>query len=113
MRLLKILFLVLVAVVLVVLAVANRHVIQLNLLPVSDFDPGFPTSVNIPAFAAVFGAMFVGIVVGLVLEALRESYHRRNEREYKRKAMVLDREVHRLARKAGEEDDDILGIKRA
>lgn len=113
MRLLKILFLVLVAVVLVVLAVANRHMVELNLLPVSDLDLGFPTTVTIPAFAAVFGAMFVGIVVGLVLEALRESYHRKNEREFKRKAMVLDREVHRLAKKAGEEDDDILGIKRA
>ena len=28
-------------------------------------------------------------------------------------AVVLDREVHRLAKKAGEEDDDILGITRA
>ena len=115
MRLIKILFLVIVAAALVILAVANRHEVTVNLLPVDPASLGLEItqSVTLPVFTALFGALFLGIVIGLVLEALRESYHRRNEREYKRKAMVLDREVHRLAKKAGEEDDDILGVKRA
>ncbi|MGG7565311.1 LapA family protein [Rhodovulum sp. DZ06] len=112
MRLLKILFLALVAIALVVLAVANRASATLNLLPV-DIDLGFPTSFTMPLFVWLFAALFLGVIVGLVLEALRESYHRKNERAYKREAAKLDREVKRLARKAGEEDDDILGIKHA
>lgn len=112
MRLIKILFLVLVLVAGVIIAVANRDPMIFNLVPVQA-DLGVPTSFELPVFIVVFGALFLGIVIGLVLEALREGYHRKNEREFKRKAAVLDREVHRLARKAGEEDDDILGIKRA
>lgn len=112
MRILKILFLIVVAVAAVFLAVANRDPVTLNLLPVA-FDIGIPTSVTAPKFVIIFAAVFVGLLIGLVLEALRETRHRRAEREYKRKAAVLDREVSRLARKAGEEDDDILGIKRA
>jgi putative membrane protein len=112
MRILKIVFLVVIAVAAVILAVANREPATLHLLPVS-IELGFPTSITLPLFATIFGSMFVGILIGLVLEALRETSHRRNEREYKRKALLLDREVSRLAKKAGEEDDDILGISRA
>lgn len=112
MRILKIAVLAIVAVMAVILAVANRGPATLNLLPVS-MDIGFPTSVTLPLFAVILASIFVGILIGLVLEALRETDHRRNEREFKRKAVVLDREVHRLAKKAGEEDDDILGISRA
>lgn len=112
MRILKILLLIAVAVVAVILAVANRGLVTVNLLPVS-MDLGIPNSASLPLFAVVLVSVFVGILIGLVLEALRETDHRRNEREFKRKAVVLDREVHRLAKKAGEEDDDILGIRRA
>jgi uncharacterized integral membrane protein len=111
MRLLKLLFLAVVAVAAVILAVANRDPVTLQLLPVT-LELGFPVAVTLPLFGAIFAAVFVGILIGLVLEALRETRHRRGEREFKRKAAELDREVSRLARKAGEEDDDILGVRR-
>ncbi|MFT4791976.1 MAG: putative integral membrane protein [Paracoccaceae bacterium] len=111
MRILKLLVLAVVAVAAVILAVANRDMTTLNLLPVS-IDLGFPTSATLPLFTVILASVFVGILIGLVLEALRETEHRRNERDLTRKTAVLNREVHRLAKKAGEEDDDILGIRR-
>ncbi len=109
MRFVKYILLALVALAAILFAVANRGPVTLNLLPV-PMALDFPTSFTVPVFVALFAAMFVGIIVGLLLEAAREAYHRKAEREYKRKAAQLDREVKRLSRKAGEEDHDILGL---
>jgi lipopolysaccharide assembly protein A len=109
-RFLKYLLLALIAVCCVVIAVANRGPVTLNLLPV-DYQLAFPTSVTVPVFVALLLALFVGIAVGILLEMVRERRHRRAESQYKREAAKLDKEVQRLSTKAGEEDHDILGLK--
>lgn len=113
MRYLKYLFLIVVAVAAILLAIANRGSITLFWLPEGVAVPGaegLPTSVTLPVYLAIFLAVFLGVVIGLVLEMLRETDHRKAERRLKREAARLDQENRRLAAKAGEEDDDILGL---
>ena len=118
MRYVKFFVLFVMAVIAVVLAVANRGPVTLRLLPErvveSGLVPGdYAWETTLPLFLALLGAMFFGIVIGLILEALRESEHRREERRYRREAARLHRENLRLKAKAGEEDDDILGLSGA
>ena len=116
MRYIKIAFLFLVAVAAVLLAIANRGPVTLRLLPEGVTLPGMadalPTQVTLPIYVAMFVAVFVGLLVGLVLELLRERDHRRAERRYRKEAQRLEAERRRLMAKAGEEDDDILGLTR-
>jgi uncharacterized integral membrane protein len=116
-RYLKILFLILVAVAAVILAVANRGPVTLRLVPEGVDVPGvtgqISTEATLPVYIAMLAAVFVGLLVGLVLEALRESDHRKAERRYRKEAQRLEAENRRLAAKAGEEDDDILGLTRS
>jgi len=115
-RYLKYLFLIVVALAAVLLAIANRGPVTLRWLPEGMTVPGaegIPTEVSLPIYIAIFLAVFLGILVGLVLEMLRESEHRKKERLYRKEAERLDAENRRLAAKAGEEDDDILGLTRS
>lgn len=117
MRVIKILFLILVAVAAVILAIANRGPLTLRLLPEGVAVPGTPfgdaAEVTLPIYLALFAAVFVGLMIGLVLELLRERTHRKAERRYRKEAQRLEEENRRLAAKAGEEDDDILGLTRS
>lgn len=116
MRYVKYLFLCLVAVAAVVLAIANRGPVSVRLWPEGMIVPeplaSWPNEVTLPVYVLVFAATFLGIAVGLVLELLRETEHRRQERRYKAEAARLQAENQRLARKAGEEEDDILSLGR-
>lgn len=115
MRYVKILFLALVALCAVVLAIANRGPVTLRLWPegmiVPDPMAAWPAEATLPIYVVVLAAVFVGILVGVVMELLRETDHRRRERQFEKEAARLQRENKRLAKKAGEDDDDILGLK--
>ena len=110
MRFIKYALMLIVAIVAVSIAVANRDLVTLSLLPVALELP-FTTSVTVPLFVALLAAVFLGVAIGMALEMSRERFHRKAERDFKRHAARLNREVQRLSQKAGEEDDDILGVK--
>lgn len=109
MRTVKLLVLGLILVVLVVLALANRDVVTLNLLP-----PGMarvmPVSVQLPLFVVSLLSIVVGMVIGYLLEWLREHKHRRRASQKAREAARLNDEVDRLRRKSGKGDDDVLAL---
>ena len=117
MRYVKYLILAVVALVVVMLAVANRGPVTLHLwpegLPLPQTVAALPSQVTLPVFVVVLAAVLIGLAVGLCLELVRESGHRREERRFKRETAKLHRENKRLAEKAGEADDDILGVGRA
>lgn len=115
MRYLKVLILIVVAVAAVLLAIANRGPVTLRWLPEGVTVPGvegFPTELTLPIYIVLFAAIFLGILVGVALEMARERDHRKQERLYKKETVRLETENKRLAAKAGEEDDDILGLTR-
>ncbi|MFN3936620.1 MAG: lipopolysaccharide assembly protein LapA domain-containing protein [Gemmobacter sp.] len=110
-RFLKYLFLVLVAVALVTLAMANREPVVLRLLPddLATFS-GLGRQIELPLFLVILGGVAVGVLVGFVWEWLRE--HR-----YRAEAARKAREVERLRREAearqsapASQQDEVLAL---
>lgn len=96
-RFLKALVLLPIAILIVLLAVANRQMVTLSLDPFSQAAPEF--AIGLPLFAVIFGAVMVGVVIGGIAAWLAEGKHRRERRRYRREANTLRSETERL--KAG------------
>ena len=110
-RAVKYLFLFVVALLLVLMAFANREAVVLEVVP-EELAPwlGVQYAVELPLFAIVLGAVMVGILVGFVWEWLREHRHRAEARTQKRTAKALEREVETLKGPGRDGKDDILAL---
>ena len=104
-------FLVLVAIALVVLALANRGVVTVTLLP-ADLAAwtGLTQSVELPLFLVILGAVIVGLLVGFVWEWLREHRHRADAGRQRRENHKLEREVQSLKGRQNEGKDEVLAL---
>ena len=109
MRTLRLLLLGLILVVLVVLALANREPVTLNLLP-AGMAQVMPIAVQLPLFVVCLASVVVGMVIGYLLEWLREHKHRRRATQKAREAARLNDEVERMRRQSGKPNDDVLAI---
>jgi uncharacterized membrane protein YciS (DUF1049 family) len=98
-RLIKFLFLLPVAVVLVLFGVANRQIVTLVLDPISPLAEAF--KVSVPLFLFFFATLAVGIVVGSVTTWFAQSRHRRAERQFRREKDRLQDECTRLKAQTG------------
>ena len=76
-----------IAILVVLLAVANRGPVTLSLDPFSREAPEI--AFTLPLFALVFAAVMLGILIGGMAAWLAQSKHRRAERRYKREARRL------------------------
>lgn len=84
------------AVVLVTLAIANRHSVQLVLDP---FRPDSPAlSLVLPFYAYLFGALVVGVMVGGFATWITQRHWRRNARVKTHEARRWHAEADRLTR---------------
>lgn len=89
---------------LVVLAVANRHDVRLSLDP---FRPEAPVlSVVLPFYAYLFAAMVIGVLMGGIAMWLSQSRWRRSARVQGRAAARWQAEADRLTR---ERDAQVAG----
>jgi putative membrane protein len=109
MRTLKLVLLGLILVALVVLALANREPVSLELLP-AGMARVMQVSVELPLFIVILISVVVGIVIGYLFEWLREHKHRRRAAEKAREAARLSGEVERLRRRTGKPEDDVLAL---
>ena len=75
------------AILVVLLAVANRGPVTLSLDPFSREAPEI--AVTVPLFAVIFAAVMLGVFIGGMAAWLAQSKHRRAERRYKREARRL------------------------
>lgn len=108
-RLLRYLFLAVVAVVLIVLALANRASVELHLLPVSMGDfLGFSWTVQLPLFLVIFGGILLGLLLGFVWEWFRAHRTRAEGKIAKKQAKRLEREVGKLSQNDGRPKDEVL-----
>ena len=98
-RLLKALVLVPLAVIVVLLAVANRQPVVLSFDPFSRAAPEF--SATLPLFAVIFIAVALGILIGGISAWLVQGKHRRAERGFKRELAHLRSETERLRQRVG------------
>lgn len=93
-RFLKALILLPIAIVVVLLAVANRAPVTLSLDPFSQEAPEF--AAQVPLFAVIFAAVAVGVVIGGIASWLAQGKNRRARRRYRREASQLRYETERL-----------------
>ncbi|MBF9233197.1 lipopolysaccharide assembly protein LapA domain-containing protein [Microvirga alba] len=93
-RFLKALVLLPVAILIVLLAVANRGVVTLSLDPFSQDAPEF--AVQVPLFAVIFAAVAIGVLIGGTATWIAQGKHRRARRQFKREVSRLRDEAERL-----------------
>lgn len=111
MRLIKMAFWALVALVLVTVAIANSQIVKVQAMPEALAElTGLSATINLPLYMVVLAGVAFGLVVGLIWEWLREHKHRVDMRQSKREANHLSREVERLKQKKHKNGEDILAL---
>ena len=111
MRAIRLFFMVALAVFLIIVALANRQMVTISLLP-SNFEPlvGGQWALSMPVFLALFLAMVFGLLVGVVWEWLRESHLRAESSRRAQDLARLEREMGALRRDHGRPKDEVVAI---
>ncbi len=99
-RLVTVLFMVPAGILLVVVAVINRHEVQLVLDPFRPADPAL--ALSLPFYAYLFGSLLVGILAGGAAVWLNQGRWRKTARVHSRDARRWHAEADRLARERDE-----------
>jgi putative membrane protein len=99
------------AVALIAVALANRSIVTLKVLP-NELAGLFAVnpSINLPLFVVIFGGIIVGVMVGFVWEWFREHSVRSEASKVGRNVRRLEREVARLRGDAEGGQDDVLAL---
>ena len=110
MRLIKYLILAILALGLVIVALANREPMTLQLLPAElSRLAGVQWEITLPIFIVILAAMLGGLALGFVWEWLREHKHRATAAIERRERQRLEQQVHKSAVPA-KPGDDVLAI---
>ncbi|MCR8546633.1 LapA family protein [Salipiger sp. P9] len=111
MRYIRYAFLGALAVVLVAIAMANRSMVELQLLP--DELAGllsFQKTLSLPLFLVFFGGIVAGLLIGFFWEWLREHKHRAAAAERKTEVRKLERELKKTQAERDKDKDEVLAI---
>lgn len=110
-RIIRLLILGLMGLALLLLALANRGFVPLNLLP-EDLAAltGLSWSVQVPLFVVIFGGIILGVLIGFVWEWLRETKHRSTASAKARDVARLERELSSLREAKSGPKDEILAL---
>ena len=102
---------VLFAIALIGVALANRSIVTLKVLPdeVAGMFAVNP-SLNMPLFVVIFGGIIAGVLVGFVWEWFREHTVRSEASKAGRNVRRLEREVARLKGSGEAGHDDVLAL---
>ncbi|QOL81440.1 lipopolysaccharide assembly protein LapA domain-containing protein [Pseudooceanicola spongiae] len=104
-------FMGLIAVALVSVALANRDLVTLNLLPEGLAEiAGVNQAISLPLFVVIFAGIVVGLLIGFFWEWMREHKHRADARRKTREAHQLEREVKRLKGEKHKGKDEVLAL---
>jgi len=110
-RLIRLLFLLCLALVLVTLAMSNRDIITLKLLTTElETYVGFNLAVPAPVYLVFFAGILLGLLVGFVWEFLRERRFRKTAKKATKQAASLERELGRLKEKTQGPKDEVLAL---
>lgn len=93
-RYLRFLILALIGLLLLLVALANRGVVTLRLLPETMGSAlGFGTGWSVPLFVVILGAVALGIAIGFIWEWLREMRIRSGAKQTAKAVTRLEREL--------------------
>lgn len=100
-----------VAIVLVIVGVANRDIVQLRALPEVLAGPlGISPDIELPLFMVIFIGVGIGLLVGFLWEWVREHNIRAEARAKGREVNALKREVDSLKDQKNEGKDEIVAL---
>ncbi|MBU3261752.1 MULTISPECIES: LapA family protein [Roseovarius] len=99
------------ALALILIALANRNMVQVRVLPdelsgLAALNPSY----EVPLFVVIFGGILFGLVVGLIWEWIREHGERVEAARKARELSALRAEVRRLKGEKHEGKDEVLAI---
>lgn len=110
-RYFRYLLLFLAAIVLLTVALANRGMVQVRLLPEGLAAlTGLSWAVQIPMFLVLFGGIAIGVLVGFVWEWAREHKHRAVATRSTREVARLERELAVMRDSSSLPKDDVLAL---
>jgi len=110
-RSIRIIFLALLGLVLVTLALANRGVVTVRVLPdeVGGFF-GLSASLDLPLYIVIYGGIIAGLLIGFVWEWIREARIRAEADRAKREVSKLESEVKALRGRQKGSPDEVLAL---
>ena len=99
------------ALALILIALANRNMVQVKVLPdelsgLAALNPSY----EVPLFVVIFGGILLGLVVGLIWEWIREHGERAEAARKARELSALRAEVRRLKGEKRKDKDEVLAI---
>ena len=99
------------AVALVSVALANRGMVTLQVLPgeVAGWFAVNP-SINLPLFLVILGSIVAGLLVGFIWEWIREHGERAEKARLARETRRLEREIARLKGEKHQGKDEVLAL---
>lgn len=99
------------AIALISVALANRQLVTLQLLPQDlPFDFALRPSIELPLFLVILGSIIAGLLIGFVWEWIREYGMRNEAAKQAREKRRLEREVARLKDEKHEGKDEVLAL---
>lgn len=99
------------ALALILIALANRNMVQVKVLPdelsgLAALNPSY----ELPLFVVIFGGILLGLIVGLIWEWIREHGERAEAARKARELSALRAEVRRLKGEKHKDKDEVLAI---
>ena len=111
MRFLRATIFIAIALVLVVLGLANRQLVTLKLLPFeTDLLFGRDFIIQMPLFVVILIGVLLGLLIGLLWEYLREGKYRRAMTKNARALQSAQQELQQVKKPTHSDKDDILAL---
>ena len=108
-RYIRVIFLTCLSITLLTLAVANRELVDIRILP-SELEGflGGGMILSIPIFVLFLCGVIFGLFVGFVWEWIREMKHRSASSRKSKELAKVENELSQLKRESGRNEDEIL-----
>ena len=108
-RYIRVIFLTCLSIILLTLAVANRELVDIRILPseLAGF-LGDGMIFSIPIFVLFLCGVIFGLFVGFVWEWIREMKHRAASSRKSKELAKVENELSQLKRESGQNEDEIL-----
>lgn len=103
---------------LIAFALANRHLVSVNINPFTAPAETGLSGYGIPLFVVLYAMLLVGVLLGGIASWFAQGPHRRSEKHWRREARQLSDELETLRRQTGRgpvsptgEVDDLLELR--
>ncbi len=111
MRYIRYLSIAIFALALILIALANRQMVEVKVLPaelagMAALNPSY----QLPLFLVMFGGILAGLVIGFIWEWIREAKERAAAARQAREMAHLRAEVRRLKGERNKDQDEVLAL---